>query len=195
MLDDEPVVALLPAAENMVSDDAYRPDDIITMHNGVSVEVTNTDAEGRLVLADALSYACSKYKPRAIVDMATLTGGVVVALGGFCAGVWCNDDDLLGRVESAADTSGDRVWRLPLWEEHREFMRSAHADILNSNAKREAHPIQGAAFLSYFVDEEIPWAHVDIAGTSARDAGTDVIPAGPTGYGVRLLHDLVASFR
>ncbi|MCA9285175.1 MAG: leucyl aminopeptidase family protein [Phycisphaerales bacterium] len=186
------VTAFLPAAENMVAGDAYRPDDIITMHNGVSVEVTNTDAEGRLVLADALSYAIRSLKPTAVVDLATLTGGVVVALGSFSAGYFCNDPALRGRVEGAAERSGERVWQLPLWREHREFMRSTHADIVNSNAKREAHPIQGAAFLSYFVDEGMPWAHIDIAGVSAVDSPGDIYVTGPTGYGVRLLFDLVA---
>jgi len=186
------VTALLPAAENMVSGEAYRPDDIIKMANGVSVEVTNTDAEGRLVLADALVHACKAIRPTALVDVATLTGGVVVALGAFCAGYFCNDGELCDRLESSADRTGERLWRLPLWNEHREFMRSQHADILNSNAKREAHPIQGAAFLSHFVDEGVPWAHIDIAGVASSDGSGDAI-AGPTGYGVRLLHDLAAS--
>jgi leucyl aminopeptidase len=188
------VIALLPAAENMVSSESYRPDDIITMYNGITVEVTNTDAEGRLVLADALAYACRKYKPTAIVDMATLTGGVVVALGSFCSGYWCEDPALRGRLERAATSSDERIWRLPLWQEHRDYMRSEHADILNSNPRREAHPIQGAAFLSYFVDEQVPWAHVDIAGTSSRDGGNEMMPAGPTGWGVRLLFDLADGY-
>jgi leucyl aminopeptidase len=186
------VVALLPAAENMVSDDSYRPDDIIRMFNGVSVEVTNTDAEGRLVLADALAYACRQFKPTVIVDAATLTGGIVTALGHFCAGVFCNDDTLLSRVMTAAESSGDALWRMPLWKEHREFMRAQHADLLNSNPSRNAHPIQGAAFLSFFVDDNIPWAHIDIAGVAAVESDKDLYAQGPTGYGVRLLTDLAA---
>ena len=188
------VTAVLPAAENMVSSSAYRPDDIIEMYNGITVEVTNTDAEGRLVLADALAYACRKLKPTAIVDVATLTGGVVVALGPFCAGYWCENDQLRMRLETASQRSGEKIWRLPLWQEHREFMRSRHADLLNSNPKRAAHPIQGAAFLSHFVDEDIPWAHLDIAGTSVLDAGNDVFQPGPTGWGVRTLFDLAESY-
>ena len=183
------VTALLPAAENMVSDIAYRPDDVITMYNGVTVEVTNTDAEGRLVLGDALAYACKKLKPSAIVDMATLTGGVVVALGNFSAGLWCNDDAFRSKVDTASEHSGEKVWQLPLWQEHRDFMRSKFADILNSNPQRLAHPIQGAAFLSYFVDENIPWAHIDIAGMSNLEAN-EITGHGATGFGVRLLHDL-----
>ena len=181
------VTALLPAAENMVSDDSYRPDDIITMHNGVTVEVTNTDAEGRLVLADALSWACQQLAPTAIVDMATLTGGVVTALGKFSAGYFCTDEALRSRMEEAASATAEKVWQLPLWPEHREYMRAQHADIINSNPSREAHPIQGAAFLAYFVDAGVPWAHVDIAGVSASDTPSDLCVAGPTGWGVRLL--------
>lgn len=188
------VVALLAVAENMVSGDAYRPDDVITPMNGVTVEVTNTDAEGRLVLADALAYACRKVKPTAIVDVATLTGGVVVALGSWCAGMFCNDDPLRERIESAADETGEKVWRLPLWEAHRDFMRAKHADVWNSGPKRDGHPIQGAAFLSYFVDEEIPWAHLDIAGTSVADSDGPLGIAGPTGFGARLLTEVAAGY-
>ncbi len=181
------VVGVLACAENMVSGDAYRPDDIITMYNGVSVEVTNTDAEGRLVLADALAWSCKQIKPDAIVDLATLTGGVVVALGSASAGLWCSDKALRRDVFAAADESGERAWRLPLWKEHRQQMRSKHADILNSSASREAHPIQGAAFLSYFVDDDVPWAHIDIAGVSAVESDRGMFVTGPTGWGVRLL--------
>ncbi|MGI9013167.1 MAG: leucyl aminopeptidase family protein [Phycisphaerales bacterium] len=183
------VIALLPTAENMLAGDAYRPDDIITMHNGVSVEVTNTDAEGRLVLADALAYACKSLKPTAIIDLATLTGGVVVALGSWCAGMWCNDDRLIDTLLDAAEATGERLWELPLWPDHRDFMRARHADVWNSGPKRDGHPIQGAAFLSYFVDKDIPWARLDIAGVARVESETDICTTGPTGFGVRLLID------
>ncbi len=185
------VTAILAVAENMVSHDAYRPDDIITMHNGVTVEVTNTDAEGRLVLADALSWASATLNPSAIVDIATLTGGVGVALGNFCAGYFCNTPKLTKLVEDSATETGELVWRLPLWTAHQDFMRSQHADLINSNPLRSAHPIQGAAFLSYFVNPEIPWAHVDIASMAVSETAHDVTGSGPTGWGVRLLVDLV----
>lgn len=188
------VIGILPCAENMVSENSYRPDDIITMYNGVTVEVTNTDAEGRLVLGDALAYACKDAKATHIVELSTLTGGIVVALGHFCAGVFCNDDDLLQRVIRASDSSGEKVWRMPLWNEHKEFMRSPHADILNSNPLRSAHPVQGAAFLAYFVDEKVPFAHIDIAGVNNVEKDTDLYVTGPTGYGVRMLVDVVKSF-
>ncbi len=187
------VTGVLAVAENMVSESSYRPDDIITMNNGITVEVTNTDAEGRLVLADALSYACTTLKPTAIVDIATLTGGVGVALGHFCAGYFCENADLAGTLEAASAATGERVWRLPLWDPHREFMRSQHADIINSNPLRTAHPIQGAAFLSYFVDPKVPWAHLDIAAMAVSEGANDLTGAGPTGYGVRLLVELVAA--
>ncbi len=190
---NRPVVALLSVAENSVSDEAYRPDDVITFRNGVTVEVTNTDAEGRLVLADALIYACEKENPAAIVDLATLTGGVVVALGSVFAGMWCDDDALRARVEAAADRTDERVWRLPHDAKYRDMMKSQVADIVNSAPVREAHPIQGAAFLSYFVREGIPWCHLDIAGVHATDKDTGPFCPGPTGWGVRLLAELVAN--
>jgi leucyl aminopeptidase len=185
--------AALPAAENMVGGDAYRPDDVVTMFNGVTCEVTNTDAEGRLVLADALAWIAAKSKPDAVVDLATLTGGVVVALGNHCAGYFCEHPEFASQVEAAATASGERVWRLPLWESHRRQMRSRYADIVNSGAKRGAHPIQGAAFLSHFVPADLPWAHIDIAGV-ADDEGHDHFGTGPTGYGVRLVLELARAF-
>ncbi len=184
---DRPVVALLACAENSISDEAYRPDDIITYRNGVTVEVTNTDAEGRLVLADALCWACEKENPEAIIDAATLTGGVVVALGKVYAGMFCENDKLRKAVEAAASATGERVWRLPMHAEYREMMKSPIADILNSNPSREAHPVQGAAFLSYFVTEGMPWCHLDIAGVHALEGPSGIFPAGPTGWGARLL--------
>jgi len=188
------VVGLVPTAENMIDEDAYRVDDIITMHNGVTVEVTNTDAEGRLILADALSYGCRTWKPRAVVDLATLTGGVVTALGHVCAGAFVDDNELKTQLFDAGEAEGERLWRLPLWDEHREQMTARHADIVNS-AGRDAHPIQGAAFLSYFVGPKggpsdwrhTPWCHLDIAGVAHPDKDTPLYTAGPSGFGVRLL--------
>ncbi|MBU6412539.1 MAG: leucyl aminopeptidase family protein [Planctomycetes bacterium] len=182
-----PVIALLAVAENSISDEAYRPDDVLTYRNGVTVEVTNTDAEGRLVLADALCWACEKENPAYIIDLATLTGGVVVALGSTYAGMFCEDDNLRAKLEQASKASGERVWRLPMHEEYRELMKSPIADILNSNPNRKAHPIQGAAFLSYFVKENIPWCHLDIAGVHATESNKGMFVDGPTGWGTRLL--------
>jgi leucyl aminopeptidase len=199
------VVGLIAAAENMVDKTAYRPGDIITLYNGVTCEVTNTDAEGRLVLADALAYGCKTYKPRAVIDLATLTGGVVVALGHYSAGCFCGDGDLRSALFDAADATGERLWHLPLWEEHREQMKGTHSDIVNSGG-RGAHPIQGAAFLSYFVAPagdfkqngqwaKLPWAHLDIAGVAAFDQDRLPFKKGPTGYGVRLLTRMVEGWK
>ena len=187
-----PVVGLLVSAENSISSDAMRPDDVLTYRNGVTVEVTNTDAEGRLVLADGLVWACEVEKATCIVDLATLTGGVVTALGSTFAGLFCEDDALRGKLDTASTRSGERVWRLPMHTEYREMMKSPIADILNSNPNRKAHPIQGAAFLSYFVTEETPWAHLDIAGVHATDSDAGAFIKGPTGFGVRLLADFIA---
>ncbi len=188
---NRPVVALLVSAENSIGEDAYRPDDVIRFRNGVTVEVTNTDAEGRLVLADGLCWACAKENPEYIVDIATLTGGVVVALGKVFAGMWCDDDGVRAIIEAAAESSGERVWRLPHDPEYNAMMKSPIADIVNSAPVREAHPIQGAAFLSHFVDEGVKWAHLDIAGTHSITKDSEYMIAGPTGFGARLLAEMV----
>lgn len=188
------VVGLIPTAENMISDRAYRVDDILTLFNGVTVEVTNTDAEGRLVLADALAYGCKRYKPIAVIDLATLTGGIVVALGNWCAGSFCNDDSFHDVLHRAGEHCGERIWRLPLWNEHKQYLKATHADIVNASG-RMGHPIQGAAFLAHFVGPggkpdpscSIPWAHLDIAGVASVESGSPLYPKGPTGWGVRLL--------
>ncbi|HVZ94291.1 MAG TPA: leucyl aminopeptidase family protein [Phycisphaerales bacterium] len=187
-----PVVALLASAENSINEAAYRPDDVIKFRNGVTVEVTNTDAEGRLVLADALCWACEKEDPAYIVDLATLTGGVVTALGSTFAGMWCDDDRLRAKIEAASARSGERVWRLPHHQEYRDMMKSDVADLINSNPNRKAHPIQGAAFLAFFVTAGIPWCHLDIAGVHAVEGDTGpFVKNSATGFGTRLLAELI----
>ncbi len=182
----QPVVGILSSAENHISDTAFRPGDILRMYNGVTVEITNTDAEGRLVLGDALAWGIEQYKPSAVVDLATLTGGVVTALGKTMAGVMANDDGIVASLQAAADVAGEKFWRLPLGEEHREYMKSDCADLVNSGG-REAHPIQGGAFLSYFVPEGTPWAHLDIAGVADTEKDLPYYAKGATGWGVRTL--------
>ncbi|MBY0311137.1 MAG: leucyl aminopeptidase family protein [Phycisphaerales bacterium] len=189
---NRPVVALLACAENSISDEAYRPDDVITYRNGVTVEVTNTDAEGRLVLADALIWACEVEKPEFIVDLATLTGGVITALGSTFAGMFCEDEKLREKLTRAMQTSGERWWRLPMDQEYRDMMKSPIADVVNSNPNRKAHPIQGAAFLSFFVQPKVAWAHIDIAGVHVSESDSGCWVKGPTGWGVRLLADLLS---
>lgn len=190
---DFPVVGILVAAENSISDKAFRMDDVLTFRNGVTVEVTNTDAEGRLVLADGLCWACEKEDPRCVIDIATLTGGVVTALGSVYAGLFSNDDSLAREIRDAGERSGELVWRLPLHSEYTESMRSEIADLVNSAPSRGAHPIQGAAFLGEFVKPGVPWAHIDIAGTAKTDREKEAYGAGPTGFGVKLLSQYIES--
>lgn len=191
---DRPVVGILSSAENTLGGTAYRPGDILTMYNGVTVEVTNTDAEGRLVLGDALAWGIETYAPSAVVDLATLTGGVVVALGCTMAGVMSNSDALVTELSAASASTGEKFWRLPLNDDHRDYIKSHHADIVNSGG-REGSPLQGAAFLSYFVprDDSVPWAHLDIAGVADSDKDSALYEKGATGWGVRTLVEWVSS--
>ncbi len=182
------LVAVIPSTENMPSGTAIKPGDVITQYNGKTVEVNNTDAEGRLILADALAYAVELGADR-IVDLATLTGAVVIALGSSFAAVISNDDGLAGEVVRAGERSGELAWRLPLHPEFKELMKGTVADLSNLGAKRKAGTITAASFLEEFV-EETPWAHVDIAGT-AWDVGREYTGTDASGYGVRLLVELV----
>jgi leucyl aminopeptidase len=178
------VVAVIPATENMPSGTAIKPGDVITQYNGKTVEVNNTDAEGRLILADALAYAIELGAER-LVDLATLTGAVLVALGSTYAAVVSNDDELAEAVEAAGEKTGELVWRMPLHPEYKEIMKGTVADLSNLGSKRVAGTITAASFLEEFVGET-PWAHVDIAGTS-WDVGREYTGKDASGYGVRLL--------
>ena len=180
------VICVVPTAENMTGDAAQRPGDIVKAYNGKTIEVHNTDAEGRLILADALAYTVDKYKPDAIVDLATLTGACVVALGHVAAGVFTNSDSLALSLADVGEQTGERVWQLPLWPEYEELIKGNHADLCNIGP-RWGGAITAAAFLKQFIGET-PWAHVDIAGTAW---GADHLPylnsKHATGFGVRLL--------
>jgi leucyl aminopeptidase len=179
------VVGLISSAENMPSGTAYKPGDIIKTLSGKTIEVLNTDAEGRVVLADALFYA-QRYQPDGIIDLATLTGAIVVALGSHAIGVMSNDDALCDRVLQAGEACGERAWRMPLWEPYQEMVKSDIADVKNA-AGRPAGAITAAAFLSNFVGS-MPWVHMDIAGTAWTDRpAIPYAPKGATGVGVRLL--------
>lgn len=191
------VVGILASAENILSESSYRPGDILRMYNGVTVEVTNTDAEGRLVLGDALAWGIEQYNPAAVVDLATLTGGVVIGLGKAMAGVMSNDDALVQELTNASRLAGEKIWRLPIWEEHRDLMRGHDAaDIVNSGPSRDASPLQGGAFLTWFVKWEgegrIPWAHLDIAGVADTEKELPLYTRGSTGWGVRTLVEWVS---
>ncbi len=179
------IVACVPATENMPGGSATKPGDIITQLNGRTVEVNNTDAEGRLILADALTYCVRELEADRVLDIATLTGGVVVALGSTYAGLISNDDEWAERVRAASMRTGELAWRLPLHEEYKDLTRGRYADLTNASAKRKASTLYAASFLEEFVDGR-PWAHLDIAGT-AWDVGRAYVGSGPTGFGVRLM--------
>ena len=179
------IVAVVPATENMPSGTATKPGDIITQLNGKTVEVNNTDAEGRLILADALTHCVRELGAERVVDLATLTGAVVVALGSTYAALISNDDEWAATVAAAGERTGELAWRLPLHPEYKELTKGTVADLLNSSPKRKAGTIYAGSFLEEFVDG-VPWAHLDIAGTS-WDVGREYVGKGPTGYGVRLL--------
>jgi len=186
-----PVVAIVPAAENLLGSAAYRPGDVITSGSGKTIEVINTDAEGRLLLADGIHYS-RRYKPGAVVDVATLTGACVVALGSVSSGLMSNNDKLAAKILKASESSGERVWRLPIYEEYSEMVKSPIADVRNSSG-RDAGACTAAAFLGHFA-KGLTWAHLDIAGTgwTARDRGYQ--SRGATGAGVRVLVELARSF-
>jgi leucyl aminopeptidase len=181
-----PVVGVIAAAENMISAQAYRPNDIIRAMNGKTIEIISTDAEGRMVLADALTYACRNLKPAALIDLATLTGGIVIALGAVRAGVMGNNDDLITALSRSGEAVAERLWRMPLDDEYFELIKGDDSDMKNS-AAREAHPIVGGIFLKQFVDAGVPWAHLDIAGVADAAKDLPYCPRGATGFGVRLL--------
>ncbi len=184
-------VGVIGLVENMPSGMAQRPGDIVTSMSGQTIEVLNTDAEGRLVLADALWYCQDRFKPKFMVDLATLTGAIIIALGSEHAGLFSNNDELASRLAAAGAAVGEKLWRLPLADAYDRMMDSDAADIKNISGGRDASSITAAQFLQRFVNN-VPWAHLDIAGTtwSKKDAAT--VPKGATAFGVRLLDRLVA---
>ncbi len=187
------VIAIVPTTENMPSGSATKLGDVLTIRNKKTVEVLNTDAEGRLVLSDGLSLAVED-EPDAIVDIATLTGAVHVALGGGYAGVMSNNDDMVELVAAAADRTSERVWELPLPQDYRKQLDSDIADVKNVAAGRYGGAITAALFLQEFVDD-VPWAHLDIAGVGWADSPNGYNSKGGTGYGVRLLSEFLLGFR
>ena len=186
------VVGIVPSTENLVGAKAYKPGDILTAYNGKTIEVLNTDAEGRLILADGLSYASKHYEPEFILDFATLTGAVLVALGHIATGIMGTDGDLISRVKRSSENVGERVWEFPLWPEYCKQIRSDIADVKNIGAPRQAGTIAGGAFLKEFVGENIPWVHFDIAGTAWGVKPDPCNPKGSaTGVAIRLVLDLL----
>lgn len=184
-------VGLIPATENLPSGTSMKPGDILRGSSGRTIEIINTDAEGRLILSDALTYA-KRYKPKAVVDLATLTGSCVVALGHYASGLMGRDADLIERIKGAGEKTGERVWELPLWDDYFEDMKSDYADIKNSGP-RWGGAITAAAFLGNFT-EDYPWAHLDIAGTAWTDKEKPYLAKGGTAVGVRLLVQFVSDW-
>jgi leucyl aminopeptidase len=184
-------VGVIGLVENMPSATAQRPGDIVTSMSGQTIEVLNTDAEGRLVLADALWYCQDRFKPKFMVDLATLTGAIIIALGSEHAGLFANNDELAERLVEAGKAVGEKLWRLPLADAYDRQMDSDAADIKNISGGREAGSITAAQFIQRFVNN-VPWAHLDIAGTTWSKKDAPTVPKGATAFGVRLLDHLVA---
>ena len=188
------VIGIIPAVENMPSGESYRPGDIIRMYNSKTVEVLNTDAEGRIILGDALAFAVKSFAPRLIIDMATLTGAAIVALGSNVAALVGNNRELVANILKYSSQTGEKIWELPLFDDYKEQLRSSNADIKNIGG-RGGGAITAAAFLSYFVDDT-PWVHLDIAGTAWNQEGTKekaYNPKGATGFGIRTIVKFIAS--
>ncbi len=186
-------VGLIGLVENMPSGSAQRPGDIVKSMSGQTIEVLNTDAEGRLVLADVLWYCKDRFKPRLMVDLATLTGAIVIALGEELAGLFSNNDELAQRLFASGEAVGERVWRMPLDEEYDKMLKSDAADVKNISGGRSAGSITAAQFLQRFVDDT-PWAHLDIAGVTWSKKDKPTVPKGGTAFGVRLLERFVADY-
>ncbi|MCL2025754.1 MAG: leucyl aminopeptidase [Leptospirales bacterium] len=184
------IYAVMPLTENMIGPDAYRAGDVFKAYNGLTVEIGNTDAEGRLILADALAYTVAKLKPTCIIDMATLTGACVTTFGETVAGLVSTDEELTSKLRKAADETGERLWPLPLYSDYAEDMKSDIADIRNTSSEKNAGTIRGAAFLKNFTGTT-PWAHIDIAGTAWYTKPRGYMPKNATGYGIRLLVDFL----
>ena len=186
------VIGIVGLVENMPSDRAYRPGDIITSHSGKTIEVLNTDAEGRLVLADVLTYVQQTYKPEVIIDLATLTGAIMVALGFEYCGAFANNDGLWRQLEDSSNNTGEKFWRMPLDAAYRKEMESDIADLRNlGSLGRYGGACSAAGFLEHFIEDDVKWAHIDIAGTAWWKTDKPTTPKGGTGFPVQALNDFV----
>lgn len=185
------IVGICGLVENMPGGNAQRPGDVVTTMSGQTVEVINTDAEGRLVLADAVAYVQRNYQPSAVIDLATLTGAILVSLGHEFAGLFSNDEQLAGKLMQAADESGEKLWRMPLGDAFDRLIDSPIADMKNVGP-REGGSITAAQFIQRFVDNGVKWAHIDMAGKAWAEKASSTYDKGATGYGVRLLDQYVA---
>ena len=187
-------VGVVGLVENMPGGNAQRPGDIVKSYSGKTIEVLNTDAEGRLVLADALSFTEKKYKPKFIVDLATLTGAIIVSLGEEYAGLFSNDDELSKNIFQSSENTNEKVWRLPLHKNYNKLIDSNIADVQNINYSGGAGSITAAQFLQRFILNKTPWAHLDIAGMAFSKKAANLNPGGATGFGVRLLNNLIKKY-
>jgi len=180
--------------ENMPSGSAYKPGDIIKSYKGINVEVLNTDAEGRLVLADIITYGCEKYKPKIVIDFATLTGAIMVALGQHYAGLFCNDDKLADTLYKSGLDTNEKVWRMPLHDDFDKELNSPFVDLKNIGAGRYGGSVTAAQFLQRFVPKNTKWAHLDIAGTTWKNGGDIMNNKGSTGFGLTLIADFINKY-
>jgi len=185
------VVGVVGLVENMPSATAQRPGDVVTSMSGQTIEVLNTDAEGRLVLADALHYTITRFKPKVVIDLATLTGAIIVAIGSSRAGLYATTDRLAKSLHAAGESTGERLWQMPLGEDYDALINCDIADMKNISDGREAGSVTAAQFLKRFVGDT-EWAHLDIAGTAWSKKSSAIVPKGATAFGVRLLHDWIA---
>jgi len=188
------VVGVVGLVENMPSGNAQKPGDIVKSYSGKTIEILNTDAEGRLVLSDALSFTEKKFKPKFIIDLATLTGAIIISLGEEYAGLFSNNDDLSNKIFGVSKKIGEKVWRLPLNENYNKLMDSTVADVQNINYSGGAGSITAAQFLQRFIINKTPWAHLDIAGMAFSKKASNLNPKGATGFGVRLLNKLIEKY-
>ena len=187
-------MVVAPLCENMIDAASYRPDDVLTAYNKMTVEIRNTDAEGRLVLADALAYAAEQYKPQAIIDIATLTGASMIVLGYAGTPFLSNDSKLGDKIKDASAKSLEKVWELPLWQEYEESIKSDVADVKHISDDGDAGVIIGATFLKNFVND-IPWVHIDIGTTVWSKVDKGVLTKGATGATVRLLMEMLREWK
>jgi leucyl aminopeptidase len=187
-------IGVVGLVENMPGANAQRPGDIVKSYSGKTIEVLNTDAEGRLVLADALSYTEKKFQPKFIIDLATLTGAIIMALGQEYAGLFSNNDKLCKQLFNIGNSINEKVWRLPLHENYDKLMNSKYADVQNINYSGGAGSITAAQFLQRFIQNKTPWVHLDIAGMAFSKKASNINTGGATGFGVRLLNDLIRNF-
>ncbi len=187
-------IGLVGLVENMVDGNSQRPGDVVISYSGQSIEVLNTDAEGRLVLADVISYAEERFRPSFIINLATLTGAIIVSLGNEYAGLFSNNDELAKQIQDVGIKDNEKAWRFPLHENYDRLMDSKIADLQNINYSGGAGSITAAQFLQRFIKYKTPWAHLDIAGMAWAKKDSEVVPEGATGYGVKLLNRLVKEY-